>query len=195
MSSLLPWQKQLWQHMMRDGEFYGHAVLLKGRKGIGKLSFALYLVRSLLCKNPATDYGACEQCKSCSWFEQQTHPNFSLISPAAITETDQTVEIVDDEADQQSAVNKTKKKQSRQISVSQIRELDDFVYLSGHQAGHKIVLIYPAETMNMAASNALLKKLEEKQTKMQKRHQRQNCLEKNLIQVCFMFKLLITTRV
>ncbi|MCW5618621.1 MAG: hypothetical protein KIS65_05345 [Nitrosomonas sp.] len=47
------------------------------------------------------------------------------------------------------------------MSISQIRALDDFVYLSGHQSGHKIVLIYPAETMNSAASNALLKKLEE----------------------------------
>ena len=33
--------------------------------------------------------------------------------------------------------------------------------MTGHQSGYKIILIYPAEAMNSAAANALLKKLEE----------------------------------
>jgi DNA polymerase-3 subunit delta' len=49
----------------------------------------------------------------------------------------------------------------KQISIEQIRKLTEFVYMTGHQNGYKIILIYPAESMNSAAANALLKKLEE----------------------------------
>ena len=56
---------------------------------------------------------------------------------------------------------KLKKKSSKQISVAQIRALNDVVNLSSHRSGYKIVLIHPAEAMNVAAANALLKNLEE----------------------------------
>ncbi len=60
-----------------------------------------------------------------------------------------------------SASAKSRKKPSKQISVTQIRELADFINISSHQNGYKIILIHPAEAMNPAAANALLKNLEE----------------------------------
>jgi DNA polymerase-3 subunit delta' len=55
---------------------------------------------------------------------------------------------------------KTKKK--TQISVAQIRELNDFLSLSSHRSnGLRIMLIHPAEALNLASANALLKVLEE----------------------------------
>ena len=45
--------------------------------------------------------------------------------------------------------------------MTQIRELADFINISSHQNGYKIILIHPAEAMNPAAANALLKNLEE----------------------------------
>jgi DNA polymerase-3 subunit delta' len=56
---------------------------------------------------------------------------------------------------------KSKRKPSKQISVGQIRALADFIHISSHRDGYKIILIHPAETMQPAAANALLKNLEE----------------------------------
>jgi len=159
-TAILPWQKTLWRAVMQNGTIRGHAVLLKGRSGIGKFHFARFLAKSLLCKNPVADHMACGDCVSCNWFEQQTHPDCVILSPEAML-SDSTNAVQPDAENSPPDESKLKKKPGQQISISQIRELDDFVYLSGHQSGYKMVLIYPAEAMNSAASNALLKKLEE----------------------------------
>ena len=43
---------------------------------------------------------------------------------------------------------KLKKKPSKQISVAEIRALNDVVNMSSHRNGYKIVIINPAEAMN-----------------------------------------------
>ena len=53
------------------------------------------------------------------------------------------------------------KKASRQISVERVRTLVDFVTLTSHRGGVKVVLIAPAEAMHPSAANAVLKILEE----------------------------------
>jgi DNA polymerase-3 subunit delta' len=50
---------------------------------------------------------------------------------------------------------------NRGIGIAQVRELADFVALSRQRAGARVILIHPAEAMNAAAANALLKTLEE----------------------------------
>ena len=50
---------------------------------------------------------------------------------------------------------------SKEIVINQIRSLADFMTLSTHRRGLRVILIYPAEAMNGAAANALLKSLEE----------------------------------
>jgi DNA polymerase-3 subunit delta' len=55
----------------------------------------------------------------------------------------------------------TDKKKKRDISIAQVRSLEDFINISAHRNGAKVVLIQPAEAMNVNASNALLKSLEE----------------------------------
>jgi DNA polymerase-3 subunit delta' len=57
------------------------------------------------------------------------------------------------------AVNPEPDKQS--ISVDQIRELIEFLQLTSHQRGAKLVLLYPADAMTLNAANGLLKTLEE----------------------------------
>jgi DNA polymerase-3 subunit delta' len=47
------------------------------------------------------------------------------------------------------------------IEVDQAREAVDFVQLSTYRAGFRVVLVNPADTLNLAAANALLKVLEE----------------------------------
>ena len=50
---------------------------------------------------------------------------------------------------------------SRTIVVAQVRELGDFLAVTSHLGGHKVVLIQPAERLHPSAANALLKTLEE----------------------------------
>jgi DNA polymerase-3 subunit delta' len=174
MSNIYGWQEEVWRKLAGT---LGHALLLRGRKGLGKLAFARYLAKSRLCENPSVEGKACEVCASCHWFEQGSHPDFCLVEPEAITATSGSGEGSSEEgvepgdeaeaqsfsraANQATGSGKSAKKPSRQISISQIRELGDFVNITSHQNGYKIILIHPAETMNMAAANALLKNLEE----------------------------------
>jgi len=141
------WQKNQWQHIMQKRETLPHALLLRGCAGIGKQDFALELARSLLCKAPIETH-ACGECMSCLWFKEMHHPDFRLISPEDIESSD--------DAPKKKTVKKS------QISVSQIRQLIDYLSLSQHQVnGYRVILISPAETLNVASANALLKMLEE----------------------------------
>jgi len=155
MNKLYPWQIEPWQRWAGLRARLPHAILLKGAQGIGKFDFAMNLAQSLLCEAPLADGLACGACPSCHWFEQETHPDFRLLQPDALSET---------EDGEESAA--AKKKPSKQISVDQIRALADFANLSAHRGGHRVVLIHPAEAMNTNAANALLKTLEEPSARM-----------------------------
>ena len=124
-----------------------HALLLRGRAGIGKYDFAIELSRALLCSQP-NHHKACGGCPNCLWFNEGAHPDFRLISPE------------NDDENEEAPKKKTAKKS--QISVAQIRQLIDYLSLSSHQVqGKRIILISPAESLNLASANALLKMLEE----------------------------------
>lgn len=142
--SVHPWHQDLWRELSQDRSKLPHALLLHGPRGVGKRNFALELARWLLCESPSED-GACGVCKACGWFEQGAHPDFKLVEPAA-------------EAGKEEEGGK---KAGRQIAISEIRALGDFLGLASHQGGWRVVLLHPAEAMNQAAGNALLKTLEE----------------------------------
>ncbi|MEE8288380.1 MAG: DNA polymerase III subunit delta' [Nitrosomonadaceae bacterium] len=166
MKNIYPWQNEVWQILAQDQASRGHALLLKGRKGIGKLGFAQYLTKFLLCEKPSSEREACENCPSCRWFEQGGHPDFRLVEPETLSELSDEINTKvrsDTEANTEVRPSNTKsrKKPSKQISVVQIRALTDLINMSSHRGGYKIILIHPVETMNVAAANALLKNLEE----------------------------------
>ena len=56
---------------------------------------------------------------------------------------------------------KATKTPSKEIKIDQIRALADFMNVSTHRQGMRVILMYPAEALNTAAANALLKTLEE----------------------------------
>jgi len=147
------WQQQQRSQLLKAGDNLAHALLLKGRSGIGKLDFAIDIARSLLCKELNADRGPCLQCSDCTWFGEGTHPDFRLVSTEEAEEGDE-------EAKEVTAKKKTGKKS--QISVVQIRQLIDYLSLSNHQNNSKrVIIITPAEALNTASANALLKILEE----------------------------------
>lgn len=149
-STIYPWQSKVWARLNQDGQRLPHAILLHGRAGIGKYDFARSFSQALLCVNRTAGEQACGVCASCNWFNDESHPDFRLLSPEQESEAD----------DESVATKKTKKK--TQISIAQVRDLNDFLSLSSHRSnGLRIVLIHPAETLNVASANALLKVLEE----------------------------------
>lgn len=160
MNNIYSWQTEVWQRLVQSHAARGHALLLKGRKGVGKLAFGRNLAKSLLCEKPSAEREACGICPSCGWFEQGGHPDFRQIEPEALSAlAEEEAEGAD--AETETSSTKAKKKPKQQIGVEQIRALTDLVYLSSHRNGYKIILIHPAETMNLVAASALLKSLEE----------------------------------
>lgn len=138
-----PWNAALWQRLTRDPSQLPHALLLHGPAGTGKKTFALTLANWLLCEQPGPE-GPCGTCPSCAWFAQGNHPDFRLLEPQAAEEE-----------------TGKARKGGRPISVEQVREVLDFTVLSAHRGGWRVVVLHPAEALNVAAANALLKTLEE----------------------------------
>ena len=145
-----PWHKSEFGSLLRRKGQLPHALLLRGTQGIGKLAFGEALARALLCEKPAADGLACGRCASCGWMEQGSHPDFRRLEPESLAEQN----------DGEQSGEK-KEKASAQIPVEQVRGLAGFINVSSHRGGAKVVLIHPAEALNVHAANALLKGLEE----------------------------------
>ncbi len=142
------WQQKQLQQITKAGANLPHALLLNGTAGIGKHAFSLGLSKALLCNKPTSQFLACGTCPSCIWFAESAHPDFRLIEP--------------EDADSADDAPKKKTTKKRQISVAQIRQLVDYLSLSSHQVNaRRVILISPAEVLNNASANALLKILEE----------------------------------
>lgn len=150
--SALPWHREALERLMGRKERLPHALLVSGRPGIGKVEFARSLAQSLLCESPI-DRLACGECPSCHWFGQSNHPDYREIVPEAAEEADGEGA----EAD----AGKEAGKKSLVIKIDQVRAIRDFVALSTHRAGHRAIVLHPAEALQPAAANALLKTLEE----------------------------------
>jgi len=147
MSALYPWQLQDSQRLQALRERPPQGLLFKGAQGIGKLNLALHYAHSLLCERPQADGQACGNCPACHWLSQGTHPDFRLLQPDALSQAGEESE--------------SGKKPSKQITVEQVRGLADFLGMTAHQGGMRVIVICPAEAMNSNAANALLKNLEE----------------------------------
>lgn len=146
-TALYPWQQAAWQKLWSGREQLPHALLLTGEEGVGKRRFAEYLAQTLLCESPHKEAGPCGQCDGCRWFLSGNHPDFRLLVPG-------------DEADEAEDAGKKKRKQPI-IPIEAVRDINDFVQLTSHRRGYKVVMVLPAEAMNRAAANAFLKTLEE----------------------------------
>lgn len=160
-NSIYPWQHQSWQSLARLRAFLPHAILFYGSEGIGKTAFVERFAQSLLCESPAADGQPCDQCMSCGWFVQYSHPDYRRIRPEIFDEGAESDEedSTDTEAKKSSA--KSARAPSKEIKIDQIRALTDFMNISTHRRGKRVIVLYPAEALNSAAANSLLKTLEE----------------------------------
>jgi len=110
-----------------------HVYILEGPKGIGKKSFALEIAKGFLC-NSKPNIEICNECKSCHLFDESNHPDFYPIK---------TIE------------------DKKQISIDQIRGIQEPLYESSFLSSNRVFLINPLEKLSREAFDPLLKNLEE----------------------------------
>ncbi len=131
-----PWQMRQWRELIarhRAGRM-PHALLLTGPAGVGKRGFAEALIAALLCQSPDSEGRACGVCRSCVLLAAGTHPDQLVVQPA---------------------------EEGKRITVDQVRALSNYQALKPEYGRHKLILIDPAEQINLNGANALLKTLEE----------------------------------
>lgn len=143
MSAPYPWLNTSWLRLLSTRARPAQALLLAGPRGVGKGAMARAWSRALLCEQPQPDGDACGTCPACHWFDAGSHPDFRLVTLQEKTNKDGEV------------------KMATGIEVDQAREAVDFVQLSTYRAGFRVVLVNPADSLNLASANALLKVLEE----------------------------------
>lgn len=120
----------------RAADRLAHGLLISGPCGVGKRLLAEQLAHSLLCLQRNNDGVPCGVCPDCQLLAAGTHPDLNRLSP-------------DPEA------------KSNTITIDTIRAFTEHESLTPSRAPRKIVLIDPADRLNTAAANALLKTLEE----------------------------------
>jgi DNA polymerase-3 subunit delta' len=131
-----------------------HALLLHGAAGVGKLTLAEQFARSLVCESLQPGGLPCGRCEGCRWFLAGNHPDIRFLEPETMARNVPVAE----EGDEPKAKDA---KPSNQIKIEQARALGDFVHVMSHRGGYRVAIVHPAEDMNTATANSLLKNLEE----------------------------------
>ncbi|MGD9561493.1 MAG: ATP-binding protein [Pyrinomonadaceae bacterium] len=132
---------------LRSGGRMPNAMLFAGPEGVGKRLFALEVARSFVCTAHESDVcGACPACVRAGQFELPKpddrdgykqvifshHPDVGLVTTA-----------------------------KKLIAVDAIRDLEREAYFRPYEGSGRTFIVDDADKMNAAASNALLKTLEE----------------------------------
>lgn len=137
-----PWQQRAYQQATAalDSGRMGHALLLCGPARLGKAAVARRLANRLLCEARIADGEPCGQCRGCRLFAAGTHPDFHGVS---------------------FVLNREGTRLRTEIVIDQVRELSGKLVLTPQYGGAQVAIVDPADAVNNAACNALLKTLEE----------------------------------
>ena len=129
------WQSKNWQTLVtsKNNNRLAHGLLFHGASGIGKNDFAIDFAHWLLCEQPSAE-SACGTCKSCQLIQAESNPDLLILSP---------------------------EEEGKAIKVDQVRALIEKVSLKSHGRQQRVIIITPADALNINASNSLLKTLEE----------------------------------
>jgi DNA polymerase III subunit delta' len=116
---------------LRNGRL-AHAYLFLGPEGVGKRLTALTLAKAMNCKSPPRAGDACEQCPSCAKVNSANHADVILLEP-----------------------------EGEVLKIDQVRELQKRLHYRPLEGGRRACIVDSADSLNEAASNAMLKTLEE----------------------------------
>jgi DNA polymerase-3 subunit delta' len=128
---ILPWQTTQWQQISRAKK--------ENRLAHAFLFTGIAGLGKVQFAENMIQYLLCDQheiprCHTCHLIKTKVHPNVLWVEP--------------EEA-------------GHAIKVDQVRALNEFVQQTSLQDGYRVIVIHPANQMNMQATNALLKTLEE----------------------------------
>lgn len=157
--TLLPWLRAPLAQALATTR--GHALLIHGARGVGQFELALEVAAAWLCEaEPAgrIDGRACGRCAACRLISARTHPDLKVVIPPVLQEA--LGWNGDDEAADAEA-SKSKAKPSKEIKVEAARATVEFAQQTASRGRGKVVVLHPAERMNPASANMLLKTLEE----------------------------------
>ena len=143
----------------------GHALLVHGAPGAGAFEFALAFAQARLCEasEAARLAAPCAACASCRAVAARLHPDLFVLLPEQLRQERGWLLAGDkpDSTDDEGATKAGKRKPSRQIRIDEVRALTDWITRTSSRGRGKMVLIHPAGALNLQATNALLKTLEE----------------------------------
>ena len=133
-AELYPWLSVHWTFFMRrlETDKLAHALMIEGPSAVGKTALARKMITRLLCSEDQPL--SCGRCRSCQLLAGGAHPDYFELQP---------------------------EEDSKVIKVDQVRALIGKLDLTTSISERKVAYIHPAEVMNGAAANALLKSLEE----------------------------------
>jgi|WetSurMetagenome_2_1015567.scaffolds.fasta_scaffold00068_15 DNA polymerase III subunit delta' len=107
------------------------SMLLSGDSGIGKAFTALNFAKAINCQSPSNS-DACDKCPSCVKIARASHPDVVTIVP-----------------------------ENDEIKIETIRQAEEILWLKPYEGLKKVLIVDDADRMNIGASNAFLKTLEE----------------------------------
>ncbi|WP_298224190.1 DNA polymerase III subunit delta' [Flavobacterium sp.] len=151
-----------------------HAQLFVGPEGSGTLAMAVAYAQFILCHNTGNENSGGND--SCNLkFQSFSHPDLHFIYPTVTTEDVKTKpKSLDFIADWRSFLAENPygslfdwyqllgvQNKQGEIRVEDAQEILKSLALKSYEGGYKIMIIWMAEKMNIAASNKLLKLLEE----------------------------------
>lgn len=132
-----PWLRESWMQLVhsRSNGRLPHAIGIPWNPALATDQLVAQCAQWLLCLEASASglKKACGHCKSCLLWQAQTHPDYHRVGDTSDTS----------------------------LGVDAIRQLQKKLHNSAHQGGNKVALIAEAEKLTLAASNALLKTLEE----------------------------------
>lgn len=139
--TMAPWQSRIYAQLegALTAERLGHALLFSGPARLGKRDVAVALAHRVLCESPR-DHVACGACRSCRLLAAGTHPDFRSVGFVN---------------------NREGTKLRTEIVIDQMRELGHQMALTPQFGRAQVAVVDPADAVNHAAANALLKTLEE----------------------------------
>ena len=118
------------RNSIRQGKL-AHAYLFCGPRGVGKTTCARIFAKTINCQNPTSTHDACNQCESCTAFNEQRSFNIHELDAASNN------------------------------SVEDIRNLIDQVRIPPQIGKYSVYIIDEVHMLSAGAFNALLKTLEE----------------------------------